>query len=177
MCVFSEIGFWLSLYVFSLGGRLLNPTKPLWAWTDKMMSPHALPQTPQPKQMKSIMNQVRKMKMTINGHDSSSWKQQTKKIPLNLNVFTLRKAVDGMANGRPKQCKPMKSDSIFIEVEKKRQSKNLLRTTMLMSSIPVKVTPHRTLNSRKFVIKCVELDNIDEEEIKKGTRTTRNYCC
>ena len=48
----------------------------------------------------------------------------------------------------------------------KHQSKNLLRTTMLMGSIPVKVTPHRTLNSRKFVIKCVELDNIDEEEIK-----------
>ena len=89
-----------------------------------------------------------------------------KNIPLNLNVFTLRKAVDGMANGRPKQCKPMKSGSIFIEVEKKHQSKNLLRTTMLMGSIPVKVTPHRTLNSRKFVIKCVELDNIDEEEIK-----------
>ena len=37
---------------------------------------------------------------------------------------------------------------------------------MLMGSILVKVTPHRTLNSRKFVIKCVELDNIDEEEIK-----------
>ena len=89
-----------------------------------------------------------------------------KNIPLNLNVFTLRKAVDGMANGRPKQCKPMKSGSIFIEVEKKHQSKNLLRTTMLMGSIPVKVTPHRTLNSIKFVIKCVELDNIDEEEIK-----------
>ena len=86
-----------------------------------------------------------------------------KNIPLNLNVFTLRKAVDGMANGRPKQCKPMKSGSILIEVEEKHQSKNLLRTTMLMGSIPVKVTPHRTLNSRKFVIKCVELDNIDEE--------------
>ena len=79
MCVFSEIGFWSSLYVFSLGGRLLNPTKPLWAWTYNIIShPHALPQTPQPKQMKSIMNQVRQMKMTINGHDSSSWKQQTK---------------------------------------------------------------------------------------------------
>ena len=66
----------------------------------------------------------------------------------------------------PKQCKPMKSGSIFIEVEKKHQSKNLLRTTMLMGSIPVKVTPHWTLNWRKFVIKCVELDNIDEEELK-----------
>ena len=77
-------------------------------------------------------------------------KAADKNIPLNLNVFTLRKAVDGMANGRPKQCKPMKSSSIFIEVEKKHQSKNLLRITMLMGSIPVKVTPYRTLNLRNL---------------------------
>ena len=30
---------------------------------------------------------------------------------------------------------------------------------MLMGSIPVKVTPHRTLNSRKFVIKELLLLN------------------
>ena len=41
-----------------------------------------------------------------------------KNIPLNLNVLTLKTAVDGMADGRPKQCKPMKSGSIFIEGKK-----------------------------------------------------------
>ena len=75
-CVFSEIGFWSSLYVLSLGGRLLNPTKPLWAWTDKTIrQPHAQPQS-QPK----IYLQIRqvKIKMITNGHDFSSWKLQTK---------------------------------------------------------------------------------------------------
>ena len=33
--------------------------------------------------------------------------------------------------------------------------------------LSVKVSPHRTLNSSKFVIKCEELDKMDEEEIKK----------
>ena len=89
-----------------------------------------------------------------------------KNIPMNLNVFTLKKAVDGMANEPPVKCKPTKSGSIFIEVAKKHQSKYLLKTTMLMGCIPVKVSPHRTLNSRKFVIKCQELDNM-EEEIKE----------
>ena len=88
-------------------------------------------------------------------------------MPLNLNMFTLKKAVDGMANGPPVKCKPMKSGSIFIEVVKKHQSKNLLRTTMLMGCIPVKVSPHRPLNSRKFVIKCQELDNMEEKYIKE----------
>ena len=36
-----------------------------------------------------------------------------------------------------------------------------------MGCIPVKVSPHRTLNSRKFVIKCQELDNMEEEDIKE----------
>ena len=91
-----------------------------------------------------------------------------KNITLNLNVFTLRKAVDGMVNGRPKcpNVNQWNQAASLLKWRKKHQSKNLLRTKMLMGSIPVKVTPDRTLNSRKFVIKCVELDNIDKEEIK-----------
>ena len=167
MCVFSGIGFWSSLYVFSLGGRLLNPTKPIMSMNrQNHKSPPCSTSNPTTQ-----TNEINHEPSETNENDNQ-WPRflimeaADKNIPLNLNVFTLRKAVDGMANGRPKQCKPMKSGSIFIGVEKKHQSKNLLRTTMLMGSIPVKVTPHRTLNSRKFVIKCVELDNIDEEEIK-----------
>ena len=38
---------------------------------------------------------------------------------------------------------------------------------VVLSYLPVKVSPHRTLNSSKFVIECEELDKMDEEEIKK----------
>ena len=167
-CIFSEVGFWSSPYVFSLGGRLLNPTKPLWAWIDTIIGhPHALPQTPQPK-----TNEIDQEPSQTNQNDNQ-WlrflimEAADKNIPLDLNVFTLKKAVDGMANGPPVKCKPTKSGSIFIEVVKKHQSKNLLRTTMLLGCIPVKVSPHRTLNSRKFVIKCQELDSMEEDDIKE----------
>ena len=99
------------------------------------------------------------------------------KVPLNLNAFVLKKAIDGMANAELDNVKPMKSGSVFIEVETKQQCKNLLKTTKLLGYLPVKVSPHRTLNSSKFVIKCEELDKMDEEEIKKRTSTTRNHCC
>ena len=89
------------------------------------------------------------------------------KFPLNLNAFVLKKAIDGMANVELDNVKPMKSGSVFIEVETKQQCKNLLKTTKLLGYLPVKVSPHRTLNSSKFVIKCEELDKMDEEEIKK----------
>ena len=80
------------------------------------------------------------------------------KVPLNLNAFVLKKAIDGMANAELDNVKPMKSGSVFIEVETKQQCKNLLKTTKLLGYLPVKVSPHRTLNSSKFVIKCEELD-------------------
>ena len=88
------------------------------------------------------------------------------KVPLNLNAFVLKKAIDGMANAELDNVKPMKSGSVFIEVETKQRCKNLLKTTKLLGYLPVKVSPHRTLNSSKFVIKCEELDKMDEEEIK-----------
>ena len=71
-----------------------------------------------------------------------------------------------MANAELNNVKPMKSGRVFIEVDTKQQCKNLLKTTKLLGYLPVKVSPHRTLNSSKFVIKCVELDKVDKEEIK-----------
>ena len=54
------------------------------------------------------------------------------KVPLNLNAFVLKKAIDGMANAELDNVKPMKSGSVFIEVETKQQCKNLLKTTKLL---------------------------------------------
>ena len=90
-----------------------------------------------------------------------------KNIPLDLNAFVLKKAIDGMANAELDNVKPMKSGRVFIEVEAKQQCKNLLMTTKLLGYLPVKVSPHRTLNSSKFVIKSEELDKMQEEEIKQ----------
>ena len=88
-------------------------------------------------------------------------------VPLSLNAFVLKKAIDGMANAKLDNAKAMKSGKVLIEVETKQQCKNLLKTTKLLGYLPVKVSPHRTLNSSKFVIKCEELDIMEENEIKK----------
>ena len=88
-------------------------------------------------------------------------------VPLNLNAFVFITAIDGMANAELDNVKPMKSGRVFIGVETKQQCKNLLKTTKLLGYLPVKVSPHRTLNSSKFVIKCEELDTMEEDEINK----------
>ena len=63
-------------------------------------------------------------------------------VPLNLNAFVLKKAIDEMANAELDNVKPMKSGRVFIEVETKQQCDNLLKTTKLLVYLPVKVTPH-----------------------------------
>ena len=72
-----------------------------------------------------------------------------------------------MANAELDNVKLLKSVRVLIEVETKQQCKILLKTTKLQGYLPVKVSPHRTLNSSKFVIKREELDKMEEDEIKK----------
>ena len=141
-CVFSGISFWSSLYVFSLGGRLLNPTKPLWAWTDKIIrQPHAQNQ-PQPK----INLQIRQVKiqMITNGHDFASWKLQTK-----IYHWTWMHSC-WMANADLDIVKPMKSGSVFIEVETKQQCKKSLEDNQATG--PFTCKSFTTQNSEFFKI-------------------------
>ena len=110
---------------------------------------------------------------TCENQDDNQWPRflimeaADQNVPLNLNAFVLKKAIDGMANAQLDNVKPMKSGRVFIEVETKQQCKNILKTTRLLGYLPVKVSQHRALNSSKFVIKCEELDTMEEDEIKK----------
>ena len=76
-----------------------------------------------------------------------------------------------MANGVPKKVKRLKSGCIFIIVDQKHQNQNLLRTTKLMNHYPVKVSPHKYLNSTKCVIQSRELNNMEESYIAEELRS------
>lgn len=80
-----------------------------------------------------------------------------------LSPFAVSKGILGIA-GEPKSVKVI-SQGLLIEVSKKTHSDNLLKCTEI-AFVPVKVTPHKTLNSRKGVIRCRELSDMQEEDIK-----------
>ena len=67
------------------------------------------------------------------------------------------------------------NQAVFIEVETK-QCKNLPKKTKLLGYLPVKVSPHRTINSSKFVIKSEKLEE-DGRRRNKNRTATRNHCC
>ena len=82
---------------------------------------------------------------TSENQDDNQWPRflfmeaADKNIPLDLNAFVLKKAIDGMANAELDNVKPMKSGRVFIEVETKQQCKNLLKTSKPLGYLPVKV--------------------------------------
>ena len=82
-----------------------------------------------------------------------------------MDIFAWHKAIIGMG-GSYKSVKPMNDGKqLLVHFQNKAYSDNLLRADKLID-VPVKVTPHRALNSSRCVINCKELRNMDEEDIK-----------
>ena len=81
---------------------------------------------------------------TCENEDDNQWPRflimeaADQNVPLNLNAFVLKKAIDGLANAELDNVKPMKSGRVFIEVETKQQCKNFLKTTKFLGYLPVK---------------------------------------
>ena len=80
-----------------------------------------------------------------------------------LSVFLLAKGLKAAA-GNLKTVKRLEKGDILLEVSSEVQSRCLLKLSNL-AGCPVQVTPHRTMNTSKGVIRCKELINCTKEEI------------
>ena len=79
-----------------------------------------------------------------------------------LSPFAVQKAIVGLA-GEPKSVKKIKI-GLLVECTSEKHSSCLLKSKTFCN-IPVKVTPHSSLNFSKGVIRCRDLERISEEEI------------
>src|SRR6267154_3187635 len=79
-----------------------------------------------------------------------------------LSPFIIEKAMKGICD--VVDAKKLRSGALLIEVSRPAQATNLLmQTTFAM--ISVKVTPHRTMNSCKGVIRDRDLADMDTTEL------------
>ena len=84
-----------------------------------------------------------------------------------LSPFAVSKAFEGICNGLL-NVKRLKEGSFLVKCNSKRQSELLLkRDGSVFVDRPIKVESHRNLNSCKGVIRCRDLDQLSEGEIKK----------
>ncbi|GBN39926.1 hypothetical protein AVEN_21761-1 [Araneus ventricosus] len=80
-----------------------------------------------------------------------------------VSPFLVEKAITGSVDD-VKATKKLRSGDLLVEVESPKQAKEISKLKSL-STIPVTVKPHATLNSSKGVISCGELLNVSEEKI------------
>ena len=80
-----------------------------------------------------------------------------------LSTFAIQKGIQGLV-GEPKTIKRLRSGDLLIEVDRESHSTKLLKITEL-ANVPVKVSPHRTLNTSKGVLRTPELKNTTREEL------------
>ena len=91
-----------------------------------------------------------------------------------LSTFAIQKGIQGLV-GEPKTIKRLRSGDLLIEVDRETHSTKLLAITEL-AQVPAKVSPHRTLNTSKGVLRTPELKNTTREELltqlkKQGVNT------
>src|SRR6266516_2030253 len=79
-----------------------------------------------------------------------------------LSPFVIEKSMKGLCD--VVDIKKLRSGVLLIEVSRPAQATNLLKQTTF-AMVPVKVTPHRTLNSCKGVIRDRDLADMDSAEL------------
>ena len=91
-----------------------------------------------------------------------------------LSPFAVNKAIVSVLGSDPFNMKKLRNGDILIEGDKETQSSKLLKTTKLSLTmdnvIPISVSPHYSLNTKKGVIRCPDIKDYTDEEILKGLK-------
>ena len=94
--------------------------------------------------------------------------EENKTLLISFTPFAIHTGVQSLA-GAPKSIKKLNSGDYLIEVTTKGHAVNLLKSQIFINC-PVKITPHRSLNSSKGIIRCRELAGMRDPEICKELR-------
>ena len=80
-----------------------------------------------------------------------------------LSPFVLQKGIQGLA-GVPKDVNRLRSGQVLIEVDRKSHCRHLLQSNMIVD-VPIRISPHKSLNFKKGIIRCRDLRGCSDDEI------------
>ena len=87
----------------------------------------------------------------------------------NTSPFVIEKVLLGYM-GQPKSVKKLRSGSLLIELARPSQAAGLQKLKAIIDT-PVTVSPHRTLNSCRGVIRSIDIINMPEAELLEGLQS------
>ena len=84
------------------------------------------------------------------------------------NPFVIRMSVESSAKRKIEGAFPKKrGDFSSLKVRNKTQGNNLLNLTQLIDGTMVKVSLHPTLNITRYVVSCVDVIDLSDEDLKQ----------
>ena len=86
-----------------------------------------------------------------------------------LSPFIIEKHISSIL-GTAKSVKCLKNDTLLVECFTMQQASNLLSNKTFFNK-PVKIYPHKSLNTCKGVVRCRELSYCDPDEILSNLKT------
>ena len=82
-----------------------------------------------------------------------------------LSPFAVNKAIVAVLGSYPFNIRKLRNGDILLEVDKEAESSKLLKTTKLHLTmenvIPITVSPHYSLNTKKGVIRCPDIKELE----------------
>ena len=91
-----------------------------------------------------------------------------------LSPFAVNKAIAAVLGSDPFNIKKLRNGDILIEADKETQSSKLLKMTKLSLTmdnvIPISVSPHYSLNTKKGVLRYPDIKDCTDEEILEGLK-------
>ncbi len=81
-----------------------------------------------------------------------------------MNPFLVSKGIQGISQSI--KVRRLRNGSLLLTCDALNQARTLKKITRL-GTAPVKVTPHKTMNSCQGIIRCREISDMSEEDIKQ----------
>ncbi|KAG8236167.1 hypothetical protein J437_LFUL005274 [Ladona fulva] len=83
-----------------------------------------------------------------------------------MSPFLIHRVLSGSVLGKLKSAEKLRDGTLLVETNDETQSEALLKMTNIQDT-PIKVEPHKTLNTCRGVISCYDLMYITADEIAK----------
>ena len=95
--------------------------------------------------------------------------ETTNETPIDFSIFTIQKILQ-CAVGNVKSAKKLRNGTVLLEVDSKQMATRALAMTNWLN-IDIKVTPHRSLNSSRGVIRCRDFRECEDAEVLDALRS------
>lgn len=86
--------------------------------------------------------------------------------PIKYSIFAIQKFIQ-CGVGEVKEAKKLRNGTVLLEVKTKQQAMKALGMTVWFDT-EITVTPHRSLNTSRGVIRCRDLRDCDDAEVLSG---------